>query len=135
MTNASPIPEYVTDTIGLVLYLEKRKLTPQVKQIFQDTEKASTVVFIPAIVFAEILYLSEKNRIHTSLRDVFQHLQKYDHFKEFPLTLAVMQAAAQINDVPELHDRLIAATARLQNAPLITNDLIIQASKSLQTVW
>lgn len=49
--------------------------------------------------------------------------------------LAVVQSAAQITDIPELHDRLIAGTARTLDLDLITNDPIVQASAFVRTVW
>jgi len=37
--------------------------------------------------------------------------------------------------VRELHDRLIAGVARLLSLQLITNDLSIQASSFVRTLW
>lgn len=37
----------------------------------------------------------------------------------------------EIKDIPELHDRLIAGTAKYLNLPLITNDPIILKSESV----
>ena len=56
-------------------------------------------------------------------------------FVEYPLNLRVVRAAQQITDIPELHDRLIAATAKALDTKLITNDLKIQASSFVQTIW
>ena len=39
-----------------------------------------------------------------------------------------------INDIPELHDRLIAATARYLDLPLITNDPIIRDSSFVEVL-
>ena len=41
----------------------------------------------------------------------------------------------QITHIPELHDRLISASARFLNLELITNDAKIQNSSFVQTVW
>ncbi|MFQ6120855.1 MAG: PIN domain-containing protein, partial [Methanosarcinales archaeon] len=89
----------------------------------------------PAMVFAEILYLSEKQRISISLSEVADYLKKHPYYKEYPMSFAVIQSAAQITDIRELHDRLIAGTARLLNLDLITNDPIIQASAFVRTIW
>jgi hypothetical protein len=51
------------------------------------------------------------------------------------MSLNVIHSAAQITDIPELRDRLIAGTARLLNSELITNDPVIQASNFVRTVW
>ena len=87
------------------------------------------------MVFAEILYLAEKQRISLSLRAVAEHMEKFQNYREYPMSLAVIQAAAQITDIPELHDRLIAGTAQFLHLDLITNDPTIQASTFVRTVW
>jgi hypothetical protein len=87
------------------------------------------------MVFAEILYLSERRRITLTLREVREHFQQFSHYREYPMSLAVIESAAQITDIPELHDRLIAGTARLLQRDLMTNDPTIQASAFIKTVW
>jgi predicted nucleic acid-binding protein len=67
MTNAIRVNEYVTDTMGLVLRIEKRKLTRTARSIFDAAESGQATLYIPALVFAEILYLSEKGRIGSSI--------------------------------------------------------------------
>ena len=75
MTNDTPANEFVTDTMGLVLRMEKRKLSQRVRAIFNDVESGDAIVYIPAIVFSEILYLSEKERIDTDLRKALESEQ------------------------------------------------------------
>lgn len=135
MTNFILAAEYVTDTVGLILHLEKRKSGGRAEQIFDAAENANTIIHIPTMVFAEILYLSEKKRISATLTDVFQLLQNFPNFKEFPINLDVIKSAAQITDIPELHDRIISATAKLLNLELITNDKKIQSSNFVKTIW
>ena len=135
MTSSTPASEFVTDTMGLVLRIEQRRLPPPVKAIFDAVESGNATVYVPTMVFAEILYLAEKQRISVSLRAVAEHLEKFQHYQEYPMSLAVIQAAALITDIPELHDRLIAGTARLLHLDLMTNDPTIQASTFVRTVW
>ena len=135
MTNATLASEFVTDTIGLVLRIERRQLSKKVKSLFDSVESGSTIVYIPVIVFAEILYLSERGRIHTSIDTVEDYLKKYPNYKEYSLNFAVIQSASEITDIPELHDCLIAATARHLDRELITNDSVIQASAFVRTAW
>ena len=127
--------EYVADTVALVVYLEKRQLGANSQAIFDSAENSNTIIHIPAIVFAEILYLSEKQRISANLKDVKNLLQTNSNFRESPLTQAIIENAAQITDVPELHDRLISATARHLSLELITTDAKIQNSTFVKTVW
>ena len=135
MKNVTHGSEFVTDTMGLVLSIEQRKLGLTAKSIFNSVESGNATVYVPALVFAEILYLSEKQRIGLSLRGVGEYLKQFPNCKAYPMDFAVIQSAAQISDVPELHDRLIAGTARLLNLGLITNDPIIQASAFVRTLW
>jgi predicted nucleic acid-binding protein len=127
MTKSIHVNEYVIDTMGLVLRIENRKLN--------SSEAGDTIIHIPSFVFAEILYLSEKRRIKASLSQVSEYLNEFLCYKEYPLSFDVIQASSQITDIPELHDRLIAGTARLLNQSLITNDPVIQASGFVETFW
>ena len=134
MSGSTPANELVTDTMGLVLRLERRKLSPTAKSLFELAESRSMTIYVPALVLAEILYLSEKQRIGLSVK-VADYMKRFPNYREYPMNLAVVQSAAQITDVPELYDRLIAGTARLLGLNLITNDPIIRASSFVQTVW
>ncbi|MDQ3042641.1 MAG: PIN domain-containing protein [Acidobacteriota bacterium] len=127
--------EYVADTVALVVYLEKRRLGLDSQAIFDSAENSNTIIHIPAIVFTEILYLSEKGRISVNLRDVENLLQTNSNFRESPLTQAIVETAEKITDIPELHDRLISATARHLNLELITTDAKIKKSAFVKIVW
>ena len=135
MTKSTPANKFVTDTMGLVLHMEQRRLSKSVKAIYEAAETGSTIIYIPTIVFSEILYLSEKQRIDTSIQDVAEYLERYPNYKEYPLSFQVIQSTARITDIRELHDRLIAGTALFLNLDLITNDPSIQASVFVNTVW
>ena len=135
MSNFILADEYVTDTMALVLHLENRKSSQSVKQIFDSADLGKTTIYIPAMVFAEILYLAEKNRISLNLHEVEKHLKNFQNYKEVPLSFEIIQKAQQISDIPELHDRLIASTASFLNLALITNDPKIENSQFVNTVW
>ncbi len=135
MNNFILADEYVTDTMALVLHLENRKSSQNVKEIFESTDLGKTTIYIPAMVFAEILYLAEKQRISLNLHEVEKHLKNFQTYKEAPLSFEIIQNAQQISDIPELHDRLIASTASFLNLALITNDPKIENSQFVKTVW
>lgn len=135
MSASTPASEFVTDTVGLVLRIEKRRMGTAAKAVFDAAELGNATIYIPALVFAEILYLAEKNRIGITLNDVAAYLRRYPNYREQPMSLAVVQSAAQITDIRELHDRLIAGAARLLGLELLTNDAVIRASAFVKTVW
>jgi len=135
MSNYILAAEYVADTVGLVLHLENRKSGAVAEQIFDSAANAATIIHIPAMVFAEILYLSEKNRIAAILTDALGLVKNSPNFKELAMNGDVIKSAAQITDIPELHDRIISASARHLNIELITNDSKIQSSNFVRTIW
>jgi predicted nucleic acid-binding protein len=135
MSSASPGNDFACDTMALVLRLEKRKLGAQARTAFALVEAGNSTLHIPAMVLAEILYLSEKQRLHATLADVRDYQRQHPTVKECALTIAVLDAAAAIHDIPELHDRLIAGAAVYLQAALVTNDAVIRQSQALRTIW
>jgi len=126
---------YVVDTMAVVLRLEKRRISVHVKEVFVRAEAGQVELFIPAMVLAEIGYLSEKERIDTSLETAMAYAEKCDTISVEPITAQIVVRAFEISDIPELHDRIIAATAIHRNAMLISNDPVIASSKFLKTLW
>jgi len=82
---------------------------------------------IPAIVLMEMLYLFEKSRIDVGLLQA-EGLFKSRNYQFEPLSFDILKTAVEIDDIPELHDRLIPATAKYLDLRLITNDPEIRAS-------
>ena len=120
---------FVTDTQALVKFMMGKKvINDRSHQAFLSADKAESTIIIPAIVLMEVLYLFEKNRIDISLFQT-EDLLKSQNYQFEPLSLEILKAASEITDIPELHDRLIAATARYLDLPLITNDSVIRASE------
>lgn len=103
--------------------------------IFTALENGKATIYILAMVLAEILYLSERGRIKTNLSAVQSQLKKHPHCQIVPMDLSIVHAAASLTDIPELHDRLIVATASRLGIPLLTNDRLIAAAKSPDTLW
>jgi len=120
---------FVTDTQALLKFMMGKKvIDDESYQAFLAAERGEAVVIIPAIVLMEVMYLFEKHRIDISLLQVEDLLESRNYQFE-PLSLEVLEAASVIEDIPELHDRLIAATARYLDLPLITNDPVIRGSR------
>ncbi|AQG80507.1 PIN domain-containing protein [Spirosoma montaniterrae] len=127
--------QYVTDTMAIVLYLSKRKMPLFIKQLFQSADLGLTQIVVPAMVVVEVGYLSAKGRVDVSLTDLKQHLAQYPAYRFEPLTLDIIEASSVMIDIPELHDRLIAATARWLTISVITNDPDIRASSFVAAIW
>ena len=105
------------------------------KEKFEEAENGQAEILIPAMVFSELGYLAENNRIDTDLQEAQKYLDNHQHIKEQPLTLEHVKTAFEIDDIPELHDRLIAAVGKQLDAEIITNDPEIQSSVMVKTIW
>ncbi|MBI5347909.1 MAG: PIN domain-containing protein [Chloroflexi bacterium] len=103
-------------------------------EIFQSSDS----VGIPSICLVEIVYLVEKQRVPDHTLDLLQReLRERDKFfVVVPLDEQIALRVADIDraTVPELPDRVIAATALHLGVPLITRDHKIHAS-GIETIW
>lgn len=126
--------EYVTDTQALVKFMMGEKvINDKAHQAFLSADKGECTIVIPAVVLMEVLYLFKKNRIEIGLLQT-EDLLKSKNYQFEPLSLEILKTASEIDDIPELHDRLIAATARYLDIPIITNDPLIKKSQFVETL-
>lgn len=95
-------------------------------------------LLVPSICLVEIIYLTEKQRIPAEALDRLRdHLAQPDSgLLLVPLDLGVTQALQEISrlDVPDMPDRIIAATALHLRLPLVSADRKIRAS-IVETIW
>lgn len=127
--------KYVTDTQALVRFLSGGKgISKAADLIFNRADAGEDIIIIPAVVLFEIGYLHEKGRISVSVKDLRAVLEDSLNYREERLSLEIIECAFDIPDIPELHDRLIAGTARHLRLPLLTNDPLILASSFVDCV-
>lgn len=127
--------KYVIDTQALIKFLNGvTVINKEIDAILKKTDEGDNVIVVPAVVIFEVGYLHEKNRIPISVKDIENIISDSVNYMEEALTLDIIKSAFEITDIPELHDRLIAGTARYLDIPLITNDPVILRSAFLQCV-
>ena len=125
---------FVTDTQALIKFmLGKKVINDRSHQAYKSADNGEATIIIPAIVLMEVLYLFEKNRIDISLLKT-EDLFKSQNYQFEPLNFEILKTASEIDDIPEMHDRLIAATARHLGLPLITNDPVIRNSEFVEVL-
>jgi PIN domain nuclease of toxin-antitoxin system len=129
----------VADTHTALWYLfGDPRLSKGAKQFIEQAAAARQSIEISPISLAEIVYLVEKGRITASaLEDVRMALDNPDHvFKEAQFTSNIVNAMRTVarEDVPDMPDRIVSATAIYLGVPVISRDGKIRAS-NIQTVW
>jgi len=119
---------YVTDTMALIKFLNGQKvINEKIDDIFKKADEGKNIIIIPSVVIFEIGYLFEKNRIPISIQFIKDITNSNNYIEEI-LKIEIIESAFEIKDIPELHDRLIAGTAKFLNIPILTNDPIIKES-------
>lgn len=131
--------DYVTDTHALIWYLEdSEKLGRRADAAFDACDRGESIIFVPTICLVELVYLKEKGRIPDRLKDALDvHLAAgQTGLFTVDLTPAVANALEDIprDLVPDLPDRVIAATAKALDLPLLSRDRALQKS-GLSVVW
>ncbi len=135
------INQFVTDTHALIWHFTRdRKLSDETARHFAAADQGEAVIFVSAMTLIEIVYLGEKARVSPSLCDEVIRLLKPSKdasYRICPIDHAVGAAVAKIprSAVPEMADRVIAATAYHLDLPLITKDQRIRDWKGLRCIW
>lgn len=129
----------VADTHTIIWDLSApEKLSPNAKAALDDVIQAGDFIYIASISVIEIAYLVEKGRIpKIAFEELLEALVDPDTaLMLVPLDLAVAQTIRQIprDIIPDMPDRIIAATALHLQLPLVTRDQKIQAS-AVETIW
>src|ERR671931_348006 len=106
----------VADTHTALWYLyDVADLSSAAGDFIDHAASAGNQVVVSSIPLAEIVYLIEKNRLPgNAYADLKAAIDDPDHvFKEAALTADVVGAMRQVprTDVPDMPDRIVAATA------------------------
>ena len=131
--------DVVTDTHGLIWYLtDSPHLGASAAARFDACDRGEISVYVPTICVVEITYLQEKGRIRTDLKTQLdaELLAGHGGLVLFALTPGVADTVRYVprSQVPDMPDRIIAATALHLGLPLLSRDQAIQSS-GVRTIW
>ena len=129
----------IADTHAAIWYLfSDPRLGRAASTLIEETISKGDHIGVSAITLAEMVYLVEKSRIppnalhdlHAALADtksVLQHVALDE-------AVALKMPEVSRQDIPDLPDRVIAATAQLRGIPVLSRDGRIRSS-TITTIW
>ena len=119
---------FIADTHALWWYFQSpERLSAAASAVFRLAETGNATVVVPAIVVAEFYYLSAKLGSPLEPSALLEALDS--------VTGIELSELGRFPEVPEMHDRLIAAEADALGAPVVTRDEALTASERVATVW
>jgi PIN domain nuclease of toxin-antitoxin system len=134
------VSSFITDTHALLWYLsDDPALSPLARGIFQQADRGQADLVVPSISLVEVVYLAERQRVPSEIIDRILALPTTagSHYSVAPLDIHIIQAVRLVprDLVPDMPDRIIAATALHHNLPLLTRDRRISQLTNIQCRW
>jgi PIN domain nuclease of toxin-antitoxin system len=129
----------VIDTHAVIWYLYNDfRLSSRARLFIEGALQNGEQIALSSITFIEMTYLIEKGKIAAeSLTIMARELASPEGvFVQMPVELSIARALSRVDvsQIPDMPDRIIAATAVYLNVPLISRDAKIQLS-AINTIW
>jgi PIN domain nuclease of toxin-antitoxin system len=129
----------IADTHAVIWYIfDDKRLSDIARSTIEQAAADGDQIGFSSMTLAEIIYLSERGRIHS---DTLGRLLRATDLANsvlvdvaFDRLVAVAMQQIDSTAVPELPDRVIAATAALHAVPIISRDHQITAS-GVVVIW
>ncbi|MEW6447660.1 MAG: type II toxin-antitoxin system VapC family toxin [Bacillota bacterium] len=125
---------YVLDTHVLIWYFTgSRRLKQQLKELIDHVRSAGGRLLVPTIVLAEAMDIAEKGRVRFDFTEMYRLIKEEPEFEIVSFSPDILEESTRISNIPEIHDRIIVATAKFYQAGILTKDRIIRSSGETET--
>ena len=129
----------LADTHAILWYLSADlRISRAATAAMDSATAAGDPIFVSAITMVEIQYLVEKGRLTADDQRIVKAAidDVQNPARLIPIDRAIVDALSQVHreEVPDMPDRIIAATAFSLGVPLLSRDRKIRASQ-IQTIW
>ena len=130
------MPTYMTDTHSLLwAFTRPRKLGENARRAFEEIANGESRLLIPVIVLVELIFTIENKPVQADLDDILAAIQNSPNVEFVDFDYESAMRLRDLSVVPEMHDRMIVATAIEYQAPLITIDESITTSGLVKVIW
>ena len=127
--------QYLLDTVAIVRHFSGRgRIGRTAARILDAIEEHDDLLVVSVISLMEVMYLAERNRIAINLQETLERIESSSRYMMINLTPEILRVAEMIA-FPELHDRLILATARWLEIPVISSDGNFGNIPGIVVVW
>jgi PIN domain nuclease of toxin-antitoxin system len=129
----------VLDTHAAVWYLLKsERISSASVEAVDRAARTGQNIYVASVSLVEIIFLVEKFKIEQAAFDLLLQVLSDPEtgWVLAPLDLGTAETVAKVSrdTVPDMPDRIIAATALYLELPLVTRDSKLRAS-GLKTIW
>ncbi len=126
---------YLLDTVALVRHFTGLgRIGTAASRILADLDQPGPLLVISVVSLMEVLYLAEKRRITISLADTLDRIGMSSRYAVVDLNPEILKVATTVQ-FPELHDRLLLASARWLGIPIISSDREFIHVKGVDVIW
>jgi PIN domain nuclease of toxin-antitoxin system len=128
------------DTHAALWYLKKAaRLSPTALQALESAARKGAPIYLSVISLVEVCYLIEKGKLPHSdwsvvISSISNGVKSAIELAPFDRKIAETLPHIPRSIVPDMPDRIIAATALHLGVPLVSRDRKIQVS-SIHTIW
>jgi PIN domain nuclease of toxin-antitoxin system len=127
---------YAADTHVIAWYWAgSPRLSQTARTILDEALLLQHEVIISPLVLAELVIMAEKQRVSFDLTAIIATLSESPGFRLVVLSTQIALRTQELTTLPDIHDRLIVATALVYDATLITADQTISQSNYVPVVW
>ncbi len=114
-----------------------RRLSTRAQSVIKDSRRKDRGLAVPSIALIEIARLSSRGQIDLKpdAETVLAEIER--RFVVLPITanIALQAYALPMSYPKDPADRIIGATALVEDIPLLTADRAIRNSKAVPTIW
>jgi predicted nucleic acid-binding protein len=128
----------VIDTVALIHHLDD-SLPKSAEELFRAAEAGEGRLYLPEVALGEFAYLALRGRLgiqqpRAIVEEVVNTIRGSGYIQACPLGPDGWDSFLNL-EIPELHDRMIAAAAISRELPLISNDRAFERVRSLTLIW